>query len=129
MGTGKKFGGKNRWAGFFMCDKELKPMTERALPAADGFAGASVISPAKLLVKLFKAILWNTNDKMPLLPEEQQDGEEGEEPGRERLKWSVIFGEEYAPMGDDELREAWMNLNDLVSDYTQLIGNDCGAER
>eukprot|EP00404_Azadinium_spinosum_P025897 CAMPEP_0180688364 /NCGR_PEP_ID=MMETSP1037_2-20121125/73935_1 /TAXON_ID=632150 /ORGANISM="Azadinium spinosum, Strain 3D9" /LENGTH=78 /DNA_ID=CAMNT_0022719187 /DNA_START=66 /DNA_END=299 /DNA_ORIENTATION=- len=47
----EKFAAKNRCGAFFMCDKEWKPMTERALPAADGFAGASVIHPAKLMTK------------------------------------------------------------------------------
>eukprot|EP00747_Dinoflagellata_sp_TGD_P160148 gnl/TRDRNA2_/TRDRNA2_177949_c2_seq5.p1 gnl/TRDRNA2_/TRDRNA2_177949_c2~~gnl/TRDRNA2_/TRDRNA2_177949_c2_seq5.p1 ORF type:complete len:842 (-),score=140.68 gnl/TRDRNA2_/TRDRNA2_177949_c2_seq5:99-2624(-) len=115
-----------RKPGFIMCDKEWKPMTERALLAADGFAGASVIQPGMLIIKLLKDIVENATSKMPLAPEEECDSEEGYEPGegggggsRESLKWSVVFGEDYAAMDDTELTEAEYELMDLVSMYQQ----------
>eukprot|EP00747_Dinoflagellata_sp_TGD_P160140 gnl/TRDRNA2_/TRDRNA2_177949_c2_seq25.p1 gnl/TRDRNA2_/TRDRNA2_177949_c2~~gnl/TRDRNA2_/TRDRNA2_177949_c2_seq25.p1 ORF type:complete len:865 (-),score=153.66 gnl/TRDRNA2_/TRDRNA2_177949_c2_seq25:354-2948(-) len=116
-----------RKPGFIMCDKEWKPMTERALLAADGFAGASVIQPGKLIRKLLIAISENARNKMPLeLQEDDCDSEDGEYCGekverRASPKWSVIFGEDYGALEDKELVEAEDKLNDLVAEYQQYF--------
>eukprot|EP00747_Dinoflagellata_sp_TGD_P160131 gnl/TRDRNA2_/TRDRNA2_177949_c2_seq17.p1 gnl/TRDRNA2_/TRDRNA2_177949_c2~~gnl/TRDRNA2_/TRDRNA2_177949_c2_seq17.p1 ORF type:complete len:849 (-),score=141.73 gnl/TRDRNA2_/TRDRNA2_177949_c2_seq17:354-2900(-) len=117
-------------SGFIMRDKEWKPMAERALLGADGFAGASVIQPGMLIQNLLKAISENFHSKMPLELKEVEcysdDPDYSEDQPkfaecRASPKWSVIFGEDYGALEDKELVEAEDKLNDLVAEYQQYF--------
>jgi len=80
---------------------------ERVVPGADGFEGASLIVPCKLLTSIFSGVCDNLMAKF----------EEGE------VSWVAAFGEDFegTERVPEELSEAMSNLRDLCSEFNQYL--------
>merc|ERR1711920_166264 len=78
---------------------------ELVIPGAPDFSGASLITPAKLLISIFQGVVQNMRDKC---------GEDVQ------LNWKGAFGEDF---GEEcgELTEAASNLEDLCSEHEQYL--------
>ena len=99
---------------------------ERVLAGADGFAGASVVAPSRVLQKLLNGMIKSIATKKEW--EEGEEGEDGEE-------IDVVDASAY---GMDEvdsiyISEARSNVEDLIQEYAQysaatLDGGDEGDD-
>lgn len=86
---------------------------ELVIPGAPDFSGASLITPAKLLISIFQGVVQNMRDKC---------GEEAD------LTWMAAFGEEFSE-DSGELTESASNLGDLCSEFAQYLESSIGCEQ
>lgn len=140
----EKFQGTvQRLSPFFLADCPV----ERVVPALEGFAGVSVITPAKLLAKLILGLLQFYREayqvSMEPLGSAMPSGAagDGSEQQQEQAavaqappediapSWKALFGDDVDVGNEDmELEEAEANINDLLNDLVQYLGmkpGDC----
>eukprot|EP00931_Biecheleriopsis_adriatica_P049684 TRINITY_DN28743_c0_g1_i2.p1 TRINITY_DN28743_c0_g1~~TRINITY_DN28743_c0_g1_i2.p1 ORF type:complete len:476 (-),score=78.02 TRINITY_DN28743_c0_g1_i2:67-1494(-) len=128
----QKFNCKNRWSPFFLTGKDLKPLApERLIVGADGFDGATVIMPMKVLIKLFRGVtqkLQAGRDEGENDCDDYEDPFEVPEDGKN--KWETVFGEKYKEVKWEQMAlvEADSNVNDLISEYQQYGDYPCDKE-
>ena len=94
----QKFSATSPASPFFLTDQDFKPLTERLLPSVDGFDGATLVVPAKLMQRLLGSFI----------------PKDAEYPGT-----ADFLGEAYGNLEDGDLHFAFDAVKDLISTYEE----------